>query len=94
MESYERCALRNIETKRFIGKTFDHVFNRMESTKSMKSALKFADQSDASEWLLNAPFAPKDTNNYEYVIIETELREKEVIPHVRVSESPAKAVSG
>lgn len=65
----------------------------MDIAKTMKSALRFEDIADASEWLLNYEFAPHDEHNYEYVTIEYQLIEKEVTPHVRVPESPTEAVS-
>lgn len=94
METYTKCLLRNIKSKKYIGRGYDHTLKRMEFTKTMRSAIKFEDESEASEWLLNAPCSPNDPNNYEYVTITYELNEKEVIPHVRVPESTTEAVSG
>lgn len=46
-------------------------------TKDIDAAIRFTDMSDASEWLLNARFAPKHTEEYEYVTIEIITRIKE-----------------
>ncbi|MNC66757.1 hypothetical protein D3C75_1171920 [compost metagenome] len=54
----------------------------METSKTMRGALRFADKSDASEWLLNAPTAPEDTEQYEYVTIRISI-EEEVEPIVQ-----------
>lgn len=41
-------------------------------------ALRFTDTADASQWLLNAPIAPTDTENYKYITIEIITRLKGV----------------
>jgi hypothetical protein len=45
--------------------------------KDEDSALRFTSEADASEWLLNAHYAPKDTENYAYTAIEIITRLKE-----------------
>jgi len=57
----------------------------------MRSALRFSDVSDASEWLLNAPTAPEDTDQYEYVTIrisiEEEVQYEQQYEHLRCVET-------
>lgn len=84
METYTRCLLRHKETHLYIGRGYDHVTRRMESSKTMSGAIRFSDISNASEWILNAPMAPVDPQNYEYVTIRFELNEEEVTPHERM----------
>jgi len=82
MESYTRCLLRHKSTKLFISKSYDTSIRRMKATASMSDAIRFADKSNASEWLLNAPTAPTDTDQYEYVTIRISIAE-EVEPIVQ-----------
>lgn len=44
----------------------------------LESAVQFSDCADASQWLLNAPIAPRDTENYKYITIEIITRLKGV----------------
>jgi hypothetical protein len=46
--------------------------------KEPDTALRFTDTADASQWLLNAPIAPIDTENYKYITIEIITRLKGV----------------
>jgi len=82
MESYTRCLLRHKGSRLFIARSYDTSTRRMETSKTMKGALRFADESDASEWLLNAPTAPEGTDQYEYVKIRISI-EEEVEPIVQ-----------
>jgi hypothetical protein len=77
MESYTRCLLRHKGTHLFIARSYDTATRRMETSKTMKGALRFADTSDASEWLLNAPTAPQETDQYEYVTIRISIAEED-----------------
>ena len=54
--------------------------NRMADghVKEPDTALRFTDCADASQWLLNAPIAPRDTENYKYITIEIITRLKGV----------------
>lgn len=47
-------------------------------TNDPDAAIRFKDEAEASEWLLNARYAPKDTENYEYVTLEITTVIKEV----------------
>lgn len=55
--------------------------------KDEDSALRFTDHADASQWLLNAHTAPKDTENYTYVTIEIITRVKELVENERKYDS-------
>jgi hypothetical protein len=91
MESYTRCLLRHKGTRLFIARSYDTSTRRMETSKTMKGALRFSDVSDASEWLLNAPTAPEDTDQYEYVTIrisiEEEVQYEQQYEHLRCVET-------
>jgi acetone carboxylase gamma subunit len=47
--------------------------------KEPEVALRFTDHADASQWLLNAYIAPKDTESYKYITIEIITRLKELV---------------
>lgn len=87
METSAKCILRNKLNGKYIGKGFDHTLRRMELTKSIKSAMKFEDEANASEWLLNSIYAPSETESYEYVSIvityETEGEYRERMPDLQ-----------
>lgn len=75
METYTRIAIRHKESRLYIGRTLEHQTGHMGMVKSMRGSIHFSDMADASEWLLNAWCAPKDTEQYEYVTIKYELTE-------------------
>jgi hypothetical protein len=61
-------------------------------TNDPDSAIRFKDEAEASEWLLNAIYAPKDADNYEYVTLEiTTIIRKEVDVNEREHEGLRKS---
>lgn len=59
--------------------------NKMASglTTDLDQTLMFKDIAEASEWLLNAIYAPVDKSPYKYSQIEITKRDLEVEPHVQ-----------
>ena len=70
MQTKTRCP---IESKRHPG---NYLNRRLDAlTHDLDAAIRFKDESEASEFLLNGIYAPEDKENYTYALIEikTEL---------------------
>lgn len=78
MQTKTRCL---IESKRIPG----CFLNRMSDalTADFDAAIRFKNESEASEWLLNSIHAPVDKENYTYAVIEITTKRKEIETNVQ-----------
>lgn len=83
MQTRSACIIRNKINQKFIGRHYDTIIRDMEHTANLFSAMRFADEANASEWLLNSMYAPKNTQDYDYVTVEMSIEVKEVETHVQ-----------
>lgn len=72
MQKKTRCL---IESKRHPGSFLNRKCDAL--TAEFDAAIRFRDESEASEWLLNGMYAPEDKENYTYALIEITTKRKE-----------------
>ena len=84
MQTKERIIIRHVSGL---------YLNRRASglTDDLDAALRFPNMGEASEWLLNSYYAPKDAENYGYATVEITIRLKEVDKHEREHEDLRKS---
>lgn len=81
MQKKTRCL---IESKRHPGNFLNRKCDAL--THDLDAAVRFRDESEASEFLLNGIYSPEDKENYTYALIEITTKRKEVDPNDREHE--------
>lgn len=72
MQTKTRCL---IESKRHPGNYLNRKMDAL--THDFDAAVRFRDEIEAGQFLLNNMYAPKDAENYTYALIEITTKRKE-----------------